>query len=198
MNEFHNAIDLALDGKLTEVDILTAEQENYIYWLQRIKESPQIVKDGRGIGQWDKPQVVIVVPEIQSHIKIEYGHTWWYELPAYRRLRPFMENKKSLRFLSRIFQEVKKQNPWEWCYITPYKKSWAIDQYTSNDLFYSEINTVKPKFALCLGFNEYDFTVNCEKRILTWPTFYSKYHHAEWTNWKYKFAEIINNANITT
>ena len=156
MNEFNNAIDLVLGGReLTDELKCDLEDDKYLYvkWLTKLNKAPQIIKDARGIGAWDNPEVVIVVPEIQSHIKTEYGHAYWWELGSYRRLRPLMESRKSLRFLSVLFTFVKRPNPWEWCYITPFKKSWAQDVHTSNDIFRSEIASLKPvpKLILELG-----------------------------------------------
>lgn len=169
------------------------------------KEIPQVVKEGRGIGAWWNPEYIIVTENISATTKLgkvnnawaneeeSWGHPYWDSLPRYKRLRPFMENARQLKFFFHLFSSCPSISPSN-SYITSFKKPWRQSRSHSFDLFSSEMSSLNDtvKTVILLGLDISVKFKHCEKRIeLLWPEFYGTWHGVGWKRYREKFCQLI-------
>ena len=113
----------------------------------------------------------------------------WRDLPAYKRLRPFLQNKKSMKFFYQLSLSCGKIHP-ENTYLTSYHKPWAIDAIQERDIFYSEMHEVirnGNQKIMTLGFD----IPNLKYEKLDNPVFYSEWRGHDWQRYRDKFCRII-------
>ena len=61
-------------------------------WLPEKTELPYPLKGKRGTGDWQNPEVIIIIEKIESHLRTD-NVPLWNDIPRYRRLRPCSGNK---------------------------------------------------------------------------------------------------------
>ena len=164
---------------------------------------PEVVKDGRGIGAWWNPRFIIICDSVSSTSRlgqkckwggkpeeVEYGHPYWNDIPRFRRLRPFMENKRQLKFFFQLFSSCPSVTP-ENSYITAYNKLWCPSEKHSLDLFNCEVlPLLRPDTKIIILASEKEIGIKGMLN-LEWPQFYSTWHGHGWRSYREKFCRMI-------
>ena len=195
-------------GKLTHTSV---------NWHREVEppKIPQVIKEARGIGAWWNPKYIIICDSVSSTSRlgqkckwggkpeeVEYGHPYWNDIPRFRRLRPFMENKRQLKFFFQLFSSCPSITP-ENSYITSFQKLWTPSERHSRDLIHSELTSLlvdnSSSKIICLGNEVYGKVIksftgqfyNKDILSLDWPQFYSTWHGHGWRSYREKFCRLI-------
>lgn len=181
-------------------DLESKYEKNWLEYLisWRLQKVPQEIKEAKGLGSWHNPKIVIVTDKIHSRTKLPRGHRYW-ALPSYNNLRPFMENKKALKFFGRLTQ-IEQLNSGQ-TYITTFSKNWLLPK-EAEDCLEEEMEIILPKAKLILYLDHHFESWLCKRgdlkilvKELKTPVFYTHSHNEEWENFIWETRKIVATIN---
>ena len=125
------------------------EYEMRCFWLEYLaatRKGPEVpieIREGRGIGTWYAPEIVIIKERLLIPFRCvdDLRNNPRWELPNYKRLRPFNETLKALKFFYNTL--IPSQATRLRTYITTIDKVW-LDIPTARALFAEELKLLLP------------------------------------------------------
>lgn len=141
------------------------------------------IRSCKGLGYWRTPNVVILIDHIQNPFD-ERANCYW-EVPKYKRRRPFSESKQQRQFLHRLIEKCEIERP----YVTSIDKIW-YPKYISEQIFEEELKLLETngaKLILHLGKLELPKT---KIRVVRYPL-----PEAAFTTWKAQWQWWYRGAN---